>query len=381
MTDPRPLIAHVVYHFGTGGMENGMVHLFNHLPPERFRHMVICLAGYGDFRQRITAQAVSFHDLGKRPGHDYTWMPRLYRLLGQHRPAILHTRNLNALEAQFVGAVRGIRGRLHGEHGRDVSDLHGRNWKYNLLRRAARHVVHHYIAVSQDLAGWLAHTIHVPAGRISQIYNGVDMARFRPRGAAPRPHLAPPGFFAGATCVIGSVGRMVAVKDYPTLTRAFIRLCQHSPDPSGLRLVIVGDGPQRADCQALLQAAGLANQACFPGDRTDTPEWLRSFDLFVLPSLGEGISNTILEAMATGLPIVATRVGGTPELVREGENGSMVSPGDVTGLANLLADYVADPSRRQEEGRAGRRRVEQTFSWTRAAAAYQAVYEQLLTRT
>ena len=372
------LIAHVVYHFGTGGMENGMVHLFNHLPPERFRHVVISLTGHGDFRNRITAQDVAFHDLGKRPGQDYSWMPRLYRLLRELRPAILHTRNLNALEAQFVGASFGVRGRVHGEHGRDMSDLAGHNWKYNLLRRGAKRVVHRYIAVSQDLEHWLRHTVHVPARRISQIYNGVDQDRFQPRGGEPRPTLGPAGFFAGATCVIGSVGRMAAVKDFPTLTQAFIRLCQQCTDPAGLRLIIVGDGPARAECQALVDAAGLSGQTCFPGDRADTPDWLRAFDLFVLPSLGEGISNTILEAMATGLPVLATRVGGTPELVEEGNNGTMWAPGDVNGLAALLADYAADPARRQQEGIAGRARIELAFSWPRTAAAYQTVYESLL---
>lgn len=185
-------------------------------------------------------------------------------------------------------------------------------------------------------------------------------------------------FLDGATCVIGSVGRMAAVKDYPTLARAFVRLCRQAHDPAGLRLVIVGEGPARTACQAIVDAAGLGGQALFPGDRTDTPDWLRAFDVFVLPSLGEGISNTILEAMATSLPVLATRVGGTPELVTEGENGRLWMPGDVEGLADLLALYAADPARRQREGAAARRRVEEAFSWSRAAAAYQSVYESVL---
>ncbi len=377
MTDTRPLIAHVVYHFGTGGMENGMVNLLNHLPPGRFRHAVICQTGYGEFRARITAQDVEFFDLGKRPGQDYSWMPRLYRLFRQLRPAILHTRNLNALEAQFVGAAFGVGGRVHGEHGRDMYDIDGTNWKYNLMRRLARRVVHRYIAVSKDLESWLKETVRVPAPRLNQIYNGVDTIKFHPR-QGPRPSLGPEGFFDGATCVIGSVGRMAAVKDYPTLARAFIQLCRQSSDPAGLRLVIVGDGPALAECQALIDAAGLGRQASFPGDRADTPDWLRAFDLFVLPSLGEGISNTILEAMATGLPIIATRVGGTPELVQEGENGMMWTPGDVASLTRLLADYAADSERRQREGGAARSRVEQAFSWPNTASAYQAIYESLL---
>ncbi len=376
MTEARPLIAHVVYHFGTGGMENGMVNLFNHLSPDRFRHAVICLNGYGDFRRRITAQPVEFYDLGKRPGHDLSWMPRLYRLFSSLRPDLLHTRNLNALEAQFVGALWGVRGRVHGEHGRDISDIDGTNWKYNLLRRAARPVVHHYIAVSKDLENWLRHAIHVPNERLTQIYNGVDSLKFHPREGA-RPAVAPAGFLDHATCVIGSVGRMAAVKDYPTLARAFIELCRRSPDATGLRLVIVGDGPARSECQAMIDAAGLARQACFPGDRADTPEWLRTFDVFVLPSKGEGISNTILEAMASALPIVATRVGGTPELVIDGENGLMWIPGEADRLAGILAEYAADPGRRQREGMAARSRIERRFSWPVAAAAYQAIYEKL----
>jgi len=377
MTDSRPLIAHVVYHFGTGGMENGMVHLFNHLPPERFRHVVICQTGFADFRHRITAQPVQFLDLGKRPGHDYRWMPRLYKLFTELKPNILHTRNLNALEAQFVGALWGIKGRVHGEHGRDMYDIDGTNWKYNIMRRAARRIVHQYIAVSQDLDTWLKDTVHVPDERRNQIYNGVDSSKFHPHDGILA-EVTPPGFMQGAQCVIGSVGRMAQVKDYPTLVRAFIALCKVSPNREGLRLIIVGEGPVRQECQDLIDAAGLSDQACFPGDRSDTPDWMRLFDVFVLPSLGEGISNTILEAMATGLPVVATRVGGTPELVDEGKTGKMFTPGDEHSLTRLLGEYAADKARCQQEGAAARARIEASFSWPRTASAYQAVYEKLL---
>ncbi len=378
MSPPPPLIAHVVYHFGTGGMENGMVNLFNHLPPERFRHVVIAQTGYSDFRKRITAQPVEFFDLGKKPGHDYRWMARLYALLGELKPAILHTRNLNAMEAQFVGAARRVPGRVHGEHGRDMYDLDGTNWKYNLMRRLTRLTTQHYLAVSRDLEQWFLNTIGVPRDRLTQIYNGVDSLKFHPR-QGERPDLGLPAFFRDARCVVGSIGRMAKVKDYPTLTRAFIRACQAAPD-AGLRLVVVGDGPTRTECQALIDAAGLTGQALFPGDRNDAADWLRSFDLFVLPSLGEGISNTILEAMSTGLPIVATRVGGTPELVEDGQNGSLFSVGDVDALGRLILDYAARPERLREQGARSRQRVDRQFTWPVAAAAYQAVYERLLER-
>lgn len=374
------LIAHVVHHFGTGGMENGMVNLINRLPAARYRHAILCLSGYGEFRRRIHNPQVEFHDLGKRPGHDLAWYPRLYRLLRALRPHILHTRNLSTLEAQFVGAVARVPVRVHGEHGRDVFDLEGRNRKYNLLRRAARRIVHEYIAVSRDLAGWLEDTVGVAPTRIRQIYNGVDGERFHPREGA-RPDLGRPEFFAGARCVLGSVGRMAEVKDYPGLVEAFIRLCRARPDAAGLRLLLVGDGPVRARCEAMLAAAGLAGQAWLPGDRADTAEWLRAFDVFVLNSLGEGISNTILEAMASGLPVVATRVGGNPELVTPGVTGTLVPPARADELAAALAGYVDDPARRRREGEAARARIAREFDWSRATAAYAAVYERLLATT
>jgi glycosyltransferase involved in cell wall biosynthesis len=175
----------------------------------------------------------------------------------------------------------------------------------------------------------------------------------------------------GATCVIGSVGRMAAVKDYPTLVRAFIQACGQGGGVSGLRLLLVGDGPARAACQSLLDQAGLAARAWLAGNRNDTPELLRAMDMFVLPSLGEGISNTILEAMSTGLPVVATAVGGNTELVVSGETGTLFEPGDSASLARILMDYATDPARILREGVAARARVERDFSLAHMTAAYQ----------
>jgi sugar transferase (PEP-CTERM/EpsH1 system associated) len=376
MNDPRPLIAHVVYHFGTGGMENGVVMLFNTLPEDKYRHVVISLTDHGAFRQRIHRHDIAFHDIGKRPGQDPGWYWRLAKLLRQIKPDLLHTRNLAAMEAQFVAALTGVPRRVHGEHGRDMYDLHGSNWKYNLLRRLARLVVHRYIAVSRDLADWLREVVGVPEARIRQIYNGVDGERFHPR-QGPRPDLGRPEFFEGADWVIGSVGRLVRVKDYPTLIRAFDGLRRLHPHPESLRLILVGEGPERGVCETLINELGLSRQVWLPGDRTDTPDWYRAFDVFALPSLGEGISNTILEAMASGLPIVATEVGGTPELVREGENGAMTPAQNPEALARALLRHT-DASVATPAGQASRARIEQDFIIPRMAAAYAEVYDSLL---
>ena len=368
-------IVHVVHRFDTGGMENGMVNLFNALPPQRYRHTVVALTDYSDFRRRISAQAVEFHALQRAPGHGLGWAARLWKLLRQLKPDLVHTRNLAALEAQFVAAAAGIRATVHGEHGRDVFDLHGRNWKYNLLRRAARPLVSNYIAVSQDLETWLRLTIGVPPHKLHQIYNGVDSAKFHPRAGA-RPAFAHP-----ESIVFGSVGRMVEVKDYPMLTRAFIQLVHRQPERAErARLVIVGEGPAREVCQALLQQAGLAHLAWLPGERHDIAEIMRAFDVFVLPSKNEGISNTVLEAQASGLPVIATAVGGNVELVKTGVNGMLVAPGDVNDMAQALLGYLDSPARIAEHSGQARRQAEQRFSIAAMAEAYARVYDRTLGR-
>ncbi|MFN3750071.1 MAG: TIGR03088 family PEP-CTERM/XrtA system glycosyltransferase [Thiobacillus sp.] len=368
-------IVHVVHRFDTGGMENGMVNLFNTLPPGRYRHTVVALTDYSGFRHRITAQRVDFHALGRAPGNGLGWTARLWKLLRQLKPDLVHTRNLAALEAQFVAFAAGIRATVHGEHGRDVFDLHGRNWKYNLLRRAARPLVSNYIAVSRDLAGWLRRDIGVPESKIHQIYNGVDSMKFRPR-VGPRPDFAHPD-----SIVFGSVGRMAEVKDYPALVRAFIQLMRQQPERAErARLVIVGDGPARATCLDMLQGAGLAHLAWLPGVRDDIPDIMQAIDVFVLPSKNEGISNTILEAMACGLPVVATAVGGNVELVEDGVNGLLVPPGDLGMMVQALLFYLDAPARIAEHGATARRQAEQRYSIPAMAEAYAAVYDKTLAR-
>ncbi|MEN6586970.1 MAG: TIGR03088 family PEP-CTERM/XrtA system glycosyltransferase [Sulfuricella sp.] len=371
-----PLIAHIVHHFRVGGMENGMVNLINHMPKERFRHVVICLDDYTDFRARIRRDDVDFYALAKPAGRDISWYFRLWRLLRTLSPDIVHTRNLSAIEGQFVAMAAGVRARIHGEHGRDVFDLHGKNRKYNLLRKMARPVVGHYIAVSRDLEQWLIDTVGVPPQRVSQIYNGVDSTRFHPREGAR--NIGPAGFADETSFVIGSVGRMAEVKDYPNLVRAFIRLLELEPSArQRARLVIIGEGVSRETCLNLLREAGAERLAWLPGERSDVAELMRNMDLFVLPSLGEGISNTILEAMACGLPIVATQVGGNPELVEDARTGALVPVSDTEVMAQTLLKFFGNENMVESQGQASRARIETQFSMQAMARGYLSVYDSV----
>jgi len=172
---------------------------------------------------------------------------------------------------------------------------------------------------------------------------------------------------------------MQAVKDQLTLVRAFVRLLECRTDlRQRLRLAVIGDGDLRAPALDLLREAGVLDLAWLPGERADIAEIMRGFDVFVLPSLAEGISNTILEAMATGLPIVATRVGGNPELVNEGQSALLVPADDPEAMATAIAVYADDAAKRARHGAAGRASAEARFSLDAMVKAYMEVYDRFL---
>lgn len=372
-----PLIAHIIYRLDVGGLENGLVNLVNRIPRERYRHAIICLTGHSEFRSRITRPDVEVYSLDKPPGNSVRTQVKLWRLIRELDPDIVHTRNLAALECTVAAAIGGIPVRVHGEHGRDVDDLDGSNVGRQRLRRLFKPFVHHYVAVSRDLSGYLQAKVGVPARRIAQIYNGVDTQTFRPaRDAGDR--LAELRSGRDDLFVIGTVGRMQAVKDQLNLVRAFILLLQMLPEERArLRLAMAGDGPLRDEALAMLAAAGATDAAWLPGNRNDVPAFMRGCDLFVLPSLGEGISNTVLEAMASGLPVIATRVGGNPELVEAGVTGTLVPPADPQALAGAMRDYVIDRALAKGHGAAARETAERRFGIDVMVKSYVDFYDRV----
>jgi sugar transferase (PEP-CTERM/EpsH1 system associated) len=374
--DPRPLIAHVLHRFDIGGLENGVVNLVNHLPSSAYRHAIVALTEVTEFRQRILRDDVIFVAMNKRPGHGYTLYPRVYELLRKMEPAIVHTRNLAALEMAVPAWAAGVAVRLHGEHGWDVGDLQGPNRRHRLARRLYRPFVSHYVALSRDLYRYLRHDIGVPERRITRIHNGVDTQRFHP--ALPRDPIEGSPFNDLTLWLVGSVGRMAAVKDPVTLARAFVRMRAIDPRASHARLIMVGDGPLRSTVREILDAAGQNDAAWLPGERGDVPAVLRGLDCYVLPSLAEGISNTILEAMASGLPVIATAVGGNAELVEEGRTGHLVPAADPEALAHRMLQMANEPALARAAGTAGRVRVERQFSIQAMIGRYQGLYDRLL---
>ena len=373
--DARPLIVHVIHRFDVGGLENGVANLVNSLPMQEYRHAIVALTAVTPFRERVRVPGVQFIALNKPPGHGAWIYPRLYRLFRELRPAVVHTRNLAALEMTVPAWIAGVPVRIHGEHGRDVGDLDGRSARHWWIRRAYRPFVGHYVALSTDLERYLVSRVGVARSRITQIYNGVDASRFAP--AAVREPIEGGPFNDARLVVFGGVGRMAAVKDPVALARAFVALRMRS-NSQHVRLMMIGDGPLRSATLDVVRSAGLERDAWMPGERHDVPALLRGMDCFVLPSLGEGISNTILEAMATGLPVIATDVGGNRELVRHGDTGTLVPAADPQALADAMLGIVRDRAAARRAGTAGRARALAQFSLDGMVRRYRTLYDTLL---
>ncbi len=376
LREQPPLIVHIIFRLDVGGLENGLVNLLNNLPPSEFRHAIICITDYTSFRDRLNRSDVEVYSLRKPPGNSLRTHAKVWKLLRELSPTIVHTRNLAALEFQIAAALAGVPVRIHGEHGWDMRDLDGRNRRYLAMKRFVRPFVHHYIGLSRHIERYLRESVRIPAHDVSQIYNGVDTDRFRP-AANGRTRLPDPMFDGEDLIVIGTVGRMERVKDPLTLARAFVRLTQTVPEMRHrLRLVMVGDGTVKREVVACIEQAGLLGQVWLPGSLNNVHEILRGLDVFVLPSLAEGISNTILEAMATGLPVLATRTGGNPELVDDGETGSLVPPADPDALADGMLTYVRQAAVRLQHGRRARQVAVERFSLAAMVDQYASLYRR-----
>jgi sugar transferase (PEP-CTERM/EpsH1 system associated) len=378
--DRRILIAHVVYRFDVGGLENGVVNLINHLPPARYAHAVIALTDVTDFKRRIVRDDVTFHSMGKPPGHGLAIYRDLLSLFRTLAPTIVHTRNIGASEAHLPAKLAGVPIRIHGEHGWEVQDVAGGKRTHHWQRRLLRPLIHRHVALSGEIRRYLETRVGVDSTDIAQICNGVDIARFSPRTGARSGPVAER--FPGDAFVVGTVGRLSPVKHQRLRVDAFVRAVARLPAAlaGSLRLVVAGDGPDRQARERHVADSGVADRVWLTGARDDVSALMANFDVFVLPSLAEGISNTILEAMACGLPVIATDVGGNGELVDATTSGTLVRSDDPDAMANVICGYALDPARIDREGRAARARAVARFSIDTMVARYDELYEGLLGR-
>jgi sugar transferase (PEP-CTERM/EpsH1 system associated) len=366
-------VMHVVQSLEIGGLENGVVNLLNRLSDERFKHVVCCLTHAGKLAERIRSQDVDVVEMGLPTDRFRFPVMILRRLLRQWAPDIVHTRGWGTIDAIIAARVAGVSRVIHGEHGREASDPKGLNSKKNLIRRALSPMVDRFVCVSDDLRRWLISTVGIAERKVVTVHNGVDLDRFQvqTRDVARRQlGLGPMDF------IIGTVGRLDPVKDHLSLLTAFAPIAKRSPNA---RLLVVGGGPMRQVIESQILSLRFSGEVVLLGDRQDVATIMNALNVFALTSIAEGISNTILEAMASRLPVVATRVGGNPELVQDGTTGQLVEARDVAALTTAFAGYLNDSEMCVRHGAAGRIRAEKYFSLERMAADYAELYLDVVT--
>ena len=378
MSNRHPKIALVVSHLKGGGKEQCVVNLANSLRTDGFQPMIVCLETAGALRKRVQHPDVDVIELYKRAGNNLGLPYRLARVFKTHGVHIVHTNNWGTLvESVLAARLAGIRSIVHTQHGLDyewnVAPSQWREHMRTVVKRIASRWVMRIVAVSEEIRNMIIREWRAPEGKVSIIHNGIDVnGRVLDPGerADRRQQLG----FGKSDVVIGSVGLFRPVKDFPILIAAMAQVVSHAPRA---RLLLVGDGQLRKDFEELVGQLGLGAHVNFLGHRADVNELLPLMDLFALCSRSEGISLSILEAMAASLPIVATRVGGNPEIVRDRQTGILVSPHSPDETAKAILSLIDDPAGRQTMGRQGRETVLAHFSIERMAKDYERLYADI----
>jgi L-malate glycosyltransferase len=354
-------VIHLVLSLEVGGLEMVVLNLAGAATKSQVDCRVICLEKRGALAARFEALGVPVESLDAD-----LRLPALHRLVGrlrELRPDVLHTHNpkphfLGALARLFVP----IPVLVHTKHGRSNPD----NFRTTLYNRWASSRSEAVVAVSEDAARIARDLERVPSSKLVVLHNGIDGDAFDTPDRGHRPA-------SRAICV----ARLSAVKDHATLLRATRDIVAVRPD---FRLVLLGEGPERPRIEALRSELALERCVEIIGQVEDVRSRLAEADLFLLTSQSEGISIAILEAMAAGLPVIATDVGGNSEVVSAGETGLLVPVGSSRGLARAVLELLDDDARALAMGLAGRRRVAEHFDLEETAAAYGRLYSDLLAR-
>lgn len=354
-----------------GGAEKLMPRFLAHFDRNRFPPAVACLyGGDGPIADDIRALDIPVTDLGMTSKWRLDALWRLYRLLLHERPVILHTSMFHAnFSGRVLGWLAGVPIIITWRHSPSIGGA-----LRELLNRWTVRLDDRIVATCELVRQIEIEHAQVPSDKVITIYNGIDMERSAasPLAAA---RIRQAFNIPADALLLGSVGRMHRSKDFGNLLTAMVQVRKRIP---AVWLLLVGDGELRGELESRAQTLGLSSVVTFTGIRDDVPDILAALDIFVLPSRWEGLPLVVLEAMAAGLPVVATAVGGTPEVVVDGVTGLLVPPRDPAALAQAITRLLRNPDLRRKMGRAGRERVTEHFSVEQMVRKTESLYEQLL---
>jgi glycosyltransferase involved in cell wall biosynthesis len=371
MAKTETTVCQVLFTLTLGGAEVLAARIARRLSGQ-YRMTFACLEELGPLGEQLRADGFEVQVFARRPGVDWRCARSLADLFHRERVDVVHAHQYGpffySALARHFGARMPI---VLTEHGREFPDNTSRTHHLAnrlLLRRRDR-----VAGVGREVRRGLIDKEGFPARRVEVIYNGIDLSPYEDRGPDRDMVLRELGVVPG-DLLVAQVARLVTIKDHATAIRTIEQLTRSRRD---VCLVLVGDGPEAGLIEAMIRERGLAGRVRMLGRRLDVPRLLRAADLALLTSVSEGIPLSLIEAMAAGLPVVATRVGGVPEVVEEGRTGLLAPAGDHEALAGLLLRLAGDPDLRARMGRAGRERARELFSEDRMVAEYEQIYREL----
>lgn len=370
----RPALAYVVNALNPGGTEKLVVEMARVFARE-YDLSVICLDDPGTWGRMLRSEGIPVHCLWRQPGMDLTMPGKLARLFRSLRARIVHAHQCTPW---FYSALSRLRYRkpklLLEEHGRFYPEVENRKRAF-VNRALIRKLTHRFVAVSEDVRMRLERYEGLSAPQIRVIYNGVSPPP--PLDERQRAGMRAELGFGENDFVVGTVGRFDSIKNLPMLVGALAKL---APEMPTLRGLLVGDGPEFPAVRGLVAANGLDERVRLTGFREDARQLAQCMDLFVLSSFSEGTSMALLEAMAAGVPVVVTAVGGNPEIVMNGETGWVVPSDDTPALQGAILEALRDPAERRRRAEAGRRRFQDSFGIEKMMEHYRHLYLDLLAR-
>lgn len=365
-------LCHPVWNLERGGLEGQMLRIISGLPRDRFHHLIIARGPGGE---RSSLELPNNVELIQQDGprRDLRWSRRLASILVDYGVDVLHLRGLamltdGVLAAQFAGRVRVVM----SFHGFEADPPKIGPIKRRVLRWAVHHCDQHW-AVSTSAAEALASQLNIDTDEFAILPNGVDIGQFSP--AADRADVRRRLGLPPDRPIVLSVGNLKPIKGHDVLLEAVARI------PGRATLIFVGHDDLGGSLQRYASSRVFDHDIRFVGRQDDVLPWYQSADLFVLPSRNEGLSNALLEAMACGLPVVASDVGGNRDVLEHGRTGLLVPPGDPQRLAGAIARLLGDPLLRADLGQAGRRHVQRSFNITNTRAEYERRYAALARST
>jgi sugar transferase (PEP-CTERM/EpsH1 system associated) len=362
---PRKVL-HLVQGLDVGGLEYMVVALVNRLDRKKFIPSICCFDKLGKLQDKLLDDTEVIL-LKRKPGKDLLYPFKLAAFLKKENIDVIHLHNQTAFfYGVLAGKIAGVKRIVYTEHARDVAP----NFKVRIMDKILSHMADRIVVVAEFLKKNLVKKEWMNPASITTIYNGIDGDVFGRE--FNRDEITGELEISSAAKIIGIVARLQGIKNHKCLIRAMQKVSKRFPDAI---LLIIGDGSLRGELMELVSSEDLQDNIHFLGTRNDIPRLLSMLDIFVLCSLSEGLPLTILEAMAAGKPIVATGVGGIPEVIQDGADGIIIPSDDSDSLAEAIEELLSDDGKRPDMGLKARKKFEERFTVQAMVEEYEKIYE------